>query len=739
MPVTRVVRRAVVVGWASALGVFASGGLVAGMASPAQAQQASSAPSSEQQLKDFIHFVMIANYDVAGNVGTELLSSGLSEAEFVDLVDDLRERGRFDTALARAARVEQLEDVASAMESFYRRGKLARSRAPEEVAKNIELLTGQLLQKFTGRERLEAAGEYALPQLLDALLDGANPALRAEVTDLLIGMGRPVITPLGTALIDLAPEQQELVVTVLGRTGQPTALPYVAELLAATESARVRTACQRAMVELGGDPSTDPAALFLGLAERYYDERIELTNFPGEEHQLLWSYNPGLGLVLTTIRTPVYHEAMAMRSVERVLRERPQSEEALALWIAANYSREIDSPSGYNNPAYPSTRRDAAYFAIAAGGRITQRVLQRSLDDRDTPLARLAIAAIERTAGAANLTMAGDEGREPLLEALSYPDRRVRYDAALALAAAQPTMTFAGSDQVVPILSSAVRNAGDLFAIVLTGRDREEYDRVSGILTGMGYTVLPPSESGLGGLAAPLSEVPGIDLVVTSLVFEDSRLEIERARSLRKLGAAPVLSLVSPDDLGPMERRFGRDTLVASRRGSISRTELVEAVTQLVDRASGGVFTEQEGAEYALRSLAALRDLAVGRNEVLDVSAAATPLIASLPEVSGATQVAVAEVLSFIAQDRAQAAIIDEALDATGGQQLQLLDKASGSAKRFGNLVSLRYARQLGELARSRDLAVATAAVAVIGALELPNTELLPLVLNDEQRDAAAR
>lgn len=45
--------------------------------------------------------------------------------------------------------------------------------------------------------------------------------------------------------------------------------------------------------------------------------------------------------------------------------------------IAANFSREIDSPANYTNPAYPATRRDAMYYAVAAGSSTAQRVLAR--------------------------------------------------------------------------------------------------------------------------------------------------------------------------------------------------------------------------------------------------------------------------------------------------------------------------------------------------------------------------
>ncbi|MBL4698422.1 MAG: hypothetical protein JKX70_06275, partial [Phycisphaerales bacterium] len=55
------------------------------------------------------------------------------------------------------------------------------------------------------------------------------------------------------------------------------------------------------------------------LANSYYAQPAELTSFPNESHQLVWNFNPGLGLVMVPIETPVFHEAMTMRMAEKSL------------------------------------------------------------------------------------------------------------------------------------------------------------------------------------------------------------------------------------------------------------------------------------------------------------------------------------------------------------------------------------------------------------------------------------
>ena len=56
--------------------------------------------------------------------------------------------------------------------------------------------------------------------------------------------------------------------------------------------------------------------------------------------------------------------------------------------------------------------------------------------------------------------------RQPLLEALAYPDRRVQYEASLTLARALPPTAFNGDYRVVPLLASAVRTGAAAFVVV---------------------------------------------------------------------------------------------------------------------------------------------------------------------------------------------------------------------------------------------------------------------------------
>lgn len=688
--------------------------------------------SNSELLEDFEHFMLIANYELAQDVGGELMNRGLTPVEFVDLVEATRNMNRYEQALARALNVGELEDLASLMERTYRQGKLDRARDPAEISKSIKMLTGTLRQQQIAHDRLVAAGEYALPQLLDAALQRQDPELRARVAGVMRDLGRQSIIPLVTALPKLDPARQEIIVDILGQIPYRTSVPFLVELYGQTRIQALRTAISRAVDRRDGNVNADPADLFYALAEGYYDERVELTSFAEEDFQLLWNYDPGLGLVMVPIVTEVFHEAMAMDMAERSLRHDPSDRGTLALWLAANFSREIDSPAEYENPAYPPERRDAMYFAVGAGPIIGQLVLARALETSDTPLARLAIEAIQETAGSDSLIALGDGSSQtsPLLDALRYPDRRVRYEAAIALGSSQPDEFFEGAARVVPTLASAVRDASARNAIVLTGGDREEYDRLRTLLEQTGFSVLPPADNGLTDIAGPIAESPAIDIVITSLSGQATQDAITAIRADDKLAVSPVLALLSGADEEPVRRQYLRDRLVQTRKNSLPSDMLLNAITGVIQAGSGGLITQAEATGYASRSLAVLRDLAISGNKVLAVQDATTSLIASLTEKSGAARLQIGDVLSHINRSDAQVALMDAATRAMGNEQLALLAQVGDSAKRYGNQLAERHVRRLIEMSGTADDDLATSAAAVLGSLELPNVNIVPLILD---------
>lgn len=692
---------------------------------PAAAAPAANKVSDAELLRDFIHYVKVARYDVAGAMGDELLRRKISPADFVTLVETGDELGRFEDAVGRAMKVGEIEATAGSLSKLYQTGKVAKARNPDEISKNIAMLVGPVRGKILARERLIPAGEYAMPQLLEAMLDRGNLALQAEATTVIRDMGRHAVTPLTTALPNLEPGQQEMVVDVLGAVGRRAAIPAIAELRSQTSVAGVKAACDRAIDRLGG-AGADTSTLYTQLAEAYYSENTDLTCFPGEDHQLIWSFVKGGGLSMQAIRTPVFNEAMAMRCAEKALNLNPANGNAVTTWVASNFSREIDTPENYQNPEYGANRREAMYYAVAAGPNVSQQVLARALTGRDTPLARKALAAVEKTAGNSVLVPTSG-GSSALVDALSYPNRRVQYDAALAISAAAPAQPFPGSERVVPTLASAIRDAGTQYAVVIAN-DNESYQSVRKILEKSKYQVLPFGKT-LADIAAPVSEAPGVDLVViANLSAAKSGEVVGEIRSNSRTSAAPALILAPADSIGDLRNAYSRDRLVAVRSVAMGEETISKAAESLVQTGAGGGITGDEAKAFAGRSLAALRDLAVSGNQALKVEDASAALVGALANSKIANRSDVADVLARVGQPRAQIALADAALDASGSEQVLMLDKVTQSARRFGNMLESRHIPRLMEVASKGNGPEATAAAAAIGALGVSNTDLVPLI-----------
>lgn len=708
------------------------------------------AKANADALSDFVHYIRIARYDLAKAFGTSLLDkmpkpvgnaeadkASLTPGQFATMVDSGNEAGRFSETVMRGTRIAELEGVADRLLKAYEAGKLEQARDPQEVAKNIVLLSGNQRQRVFGRERLAFAGEYAMPKLLTALQDASNPSLRAEVRQLLVDMGRSAIMPLCVALPQLDPVAQEQVISILGSMPYRTALPFLYEAHATTQSASVKAAAERAISQIDRQFMGDDAApaLLAALADAYAQRHESLLLFPREENQPVWSYSPQMGLYPTLVATPVFHDMMAMATAERALKIDAARADAVATWLAANFSREINTPAGYVNPLWQPSRPDAMYYAVAAGPSAAQAVLAKALDQKNTAIARRAIAAIERTAGASALS-ADVAGRRPLLEALRFPSRRVQYEAALALAASAPQASFEGSERVVPILASAVRDVESRYAAVIAA-DAEVGASIAALLKSQGYTVLPPASS-VAQVQTSSGDVPGIDLVVVSLPGRATADALSGLRADRRLMATPVIAMLSAQ--GELDAAIDatRDPLFRTIREGGDPAAMHAQAKQFLDSAGAGPMSDADTAAYRLRALAALRDVALAGGSVLNAADAVLPLTAALPAAKGEVKLAIADVLSLIADKRAAVAVVDAALEAQGDEQIALMNKAAAGAKRHGSLLEQRQIDRLVELASNSQGPQGTAVAALVGALNLPNRSIVPLILTVPPAQPAA-
>ncbi len=133
-------------------------------AAPALAQQAAAIPATNAKerpgeaelLTLFTHYVMVDRRDLAASYAQELLDRNLSNLDFVKLVESGKggDPSKIDQAITRALRIQELQDQASKLYKAFETGKLERARDANEIAANIQALTGPIAGKLLAQAAL---------------------------------------------------------------------------------------------------------------------------------------------------------------------------------------------------------------------------------------------------------------------------------------------------------------------------------------------------------------------------------------------------------------------------------------------------------------------------------------------------------------------------------------------------------------------------------------------------------
>jgi hypothetical protein len=142
-----------------------------------------------------------------------------------------------------------------------------------------------------------------------------------------------------------------------------------------------------------------------------------------------------------------------MRSCEWSLKADAGFGQAIGLWLAAFSKAES---TGLDMPSYFGTgHADASVYATTAGPEYLHQALARAIKDKNAHIALCMVEALATTAGEKSLLYRIGP-TQPLVQALSFDNKAVRYSAAIAIAAAGPKENFAESKLVVKNLIEAL-------------------------------------------------------------------------------------------------------------------------------------------------------------------------------------------------------------------------------------------------------------------------------------------
>lgn len=715
------------------LTIAAFGAPAAMTAAQVQAQQAQEQRPA-QLWDDFNHYVLIARPELAAAAADALLQR-VSPDELLDIVEASRFRD-YEQTLVRAAKIETAANAAARLDAAIREARLGRMRDPQRIEAAIQRLGEGRRPRMNAIAELRQAGQFAAPHLLAALVDSQRRPLRPYLVTAIAEIGQPLVYPLSEALIDLEAADQATVAQILAEIGYPRALPYLKEVMedAATDSS-ARAAAQAAhdRIVTANSLSSGAAAsdLFLALAANFFDRVAQGRSQPGFDDAtgqgIVWQYAPDTGLVQIDLPASIYGDVLAMRAARRALALDPGSARALSLWLAANQRRANNLPdSDYVDPTYHEPH-PPAYYLMMAGPARQADVLALALRDGDPRLARDAIAALDRTAGTS--TLMGDlQTIAPLIASLSAADRRVRYEAAFAVAKARPNAPFDGSIRVVPVLAEAVRQTHIRHAVVVADNEKQ-LNALIGAAKALGHQ--PIGGMTLAGLADEIHAVSGIDLVLMALPSQDIEQGYYGARRNYKLSACPFVAAVDPAGQSAVNQAIGGKAGVIVTAVSDDPQVLVSAVEPVLGEYAGRPIEADEAEQYALTALSLLREVAVVRGEVYRISDAEPSLLLALRDPRPGVVVAAAAVLAMIDNDQAQRALAELSLDDERALDVRLavMGSLAESAEYHGNrLTPGQIARLLDMVMSAEGEELSLAAARVHGALNLSADNVVQLL-----------
>ncbi|UCD49137.1 MAG: HEAT repeat domain-containing protein [Phycisphaerales bacterium] len=404
---------------------------------------------------DFLHFTKIGRFDLAKGYARAILQSSPDPVMLLELSQDNPQGYDLAMRVVDTSHDAELADLTEELLAVIEQGRFARRSDPRIIVEEIKRLSGTIRGKMNATTRLKNAGEYAIPYMLDAMGDPARQGELKNIIEALPKIGRPAIRPLVAALQmnDIAVKAE--IIRALGKIGYPQSLAYLKFVSEKDASTELRDLAVQSIRQIDPRAGSAPAAaLFFQLGEKYYYHDESLAPQEGAPIANIWFWDANAGrLVRAEVDRAYFHELMAMRCSEWSLKSEEQFGLAIGLWLAAFFKAEA---TGVPMPQYFDDSHAAALvYATTAGPEYLHQTLARAVNDRNAAVALGAVEALATNAGERSLMYTMGPA-QPLLQALSFGDRAVRYSAAIAIANAGPRAAFNESRLVVQNLAEAL-------------------------------------------------------------------------------------------------------------------------------------------------------------------------------------------------------------------------------------------------------------------------------------------
>ena len=689
---------------------------------------------SEENVRNwqmFAHFINVARPEQAQPFGEKLLA--LDNAEFLAAIE--AERDHKVKEVGQWVGIDgDIKPLWEKIEDKYQAALTERSRDPEQIRADIKALGGERRAEFLAIQRLKETGQFAAPYYLEVLKDTTQSRLHPRVINAMIEVGKELTYPLAVALAHVDATTQVNIARVVGEIGYPEALPYLKLVSESDVDANVKRACLAAYTQitetLGTDVTGSPADLFVKIGQSKYavgTRNGELLGMDlGNKTGIIWRYNKDAGLVPIAVPERVYADSLAMQNAVSALALDPEMTDAVTLHLAANLRRE-NRLNGDADPGYQLSQ-PATFYLLVSGAPQQKAVLGRALTDKDAALALDAIEAMAKTVGN-NVLLGSEDTKAPVLDALYFSDRRVRYTAALTLASAQPKQAFAGSISVVPVLGQAVRQSDTLNAMIVAPGGQA--DALTAAMENIEYKAVGDIDLDRAANKAAAA-MPGVDLIVYTGDFAGFEAMYAAAKSDGTLSVAPILALVSEGVASSITVNYPGVQTAGSITDTTNDAEadrLERLAKQTIETYGGEPIGADEALAYAEAALAQLTSIA-GSESIYNASDVEPILIEALDDDRSSVATGAAQTLELMNSEAAQQGLADAALSRVGDVQIAMLDALAESAKAYGSKVKRESIDALIELVNTSTGKTALSAARALGALtERPTSDTTGFIL----------
>jgi len=414
------------------------------------------AQTLEENWKDLLHYTVIGRPDLAKGFAQVILAGNPDPVELLELSRQNPQGYQILVRASETAPDAELAELSGKIIAVIEQGRFVQRSQAKIIAEEVRRLSSTDRGWFIAVKRLRNAGEYAIPFMLDAMADSSRANELPDIVRALPQIGRGAIRPLAAALQTRDATMRAQIVTALGDIRYPQALGYLKFVAENDSSAELRELAMENIKKIDPSAPQVPAAqLFYKLAEQYYYHSESLAPAEDADFANVWFWDgDGEKLAREEVDKSYFNELMAMRVCEWALKADEGYGSAIGLWLAAFFKAE--SAGVETMPKYFGDRHaDALVYATTAGVEYLHQALARAVNDKNAYVALGVIEALGTTAGEQSLLYQIGQV-QPLLQALTFYDRKVRYSAAIAIGAAGPKEKFAESKLVTANLAEAL-------------------------------------------------------------------------------------------------------------------------------------------------------------------------------------------------------------------------------------------------------------------------------------------